>query len=358
MGDVEPEVLGMEELLWLEAALRGEEGDGEQGEEGDGGQQASSSRPQSSDGLTMEHMELLECLEDIIEGALNSCGEVVSGVRHEIMAAVFEQIFTRIMAKGGFITVNDEDRSFIHTQVNKLARASRQPQELSSQRRRFDKLDRVVCSVNGDGCAWAAGAVQALDSTEPGISHVTIKFPYVVKLDEPNGSQRFVTVPEDSNDCVRPEVCFGQRADALTWTWTCMLKAERKSSLQNRRFGEGERVACAVEAGSDDNYTDWTAGTVSAVNHPVEGSGTMDGGGTVPYRVVLDCGAAVLVHRDEHWLIRDLELQPAGPRTAADGTRCVARMGKRRSDEDGWQAIDHVTRKVRPHVEESDSEDD
>lgn len=37
------------------------------------------------------------------------------------------------------------------------------------------------------------------------------------------------------------------------------------------------------------------------------------------------------VHADEHWLVRDLTLQPAGPRVAADGTRCLKRMGKRRA---------------------------
>lgn len=37
------------------------------------------------------------------------------------------------------------------------------------------------------------------------------------------------------------------------------------------------------------------------------------------------------MHADEHWLVRDLTLQPAGPRVAADGTRCLKRMGKRRT---------------------------
>jgi len=36
--------------------------------------------------------------------------------------------------------------------------------------------------------------------------------------------------------------------------------------------------------------------------------------GTVPYRVQLDSGRKVLVHRDEPWLVRDLALQPEGPR--------------------------------------------
>ena len=31
----------------------------------------------------------------------------------------------------------------------------------------------------------------------------------------------------------------------------------------------------------------------------------------------------MLVHRDEHWLVRDLALQGEGVRIGADGTRCL-----------------------------------
>ena len=57
----------------------------------------------------------------------------------------------------------------------------------------------------------------------------------------------------------------------------------------------------------------------------------------------------MLVHRDEHWLIRDLALQPEGPRQAADGTRALKRLEKRPKSDgvDEWQAIDHMTRQVR-----------
>ena len=37
----------------------------------------------------------------------------------------------------------------------------------------------------------------------------------------------------------------------------------------------------------------------------------------------LDTGCDVLVHRDEHWLVRDLALQREGVRIGADGTRCL-----------------------------------
>ena len=42
---------------------------------------------------------------------------------------------------------------------------------------------------------------------------------YVVKIDPPNG--RLISVPRDSHDIVRPEVCFGRRAGALFFTRMC-----------------------------------------------------------------------------------------------------------------------------------------
>ena len=79
-------------------------------------------------------------------------------------------------------------------------------------------------------------------------------------------------------------------------------------------------------------------------------------GGVAPYGVQLDSGSSVLVHQDEHWLVRDLALQPPGPRIAADGTRNVARIEKRKV-EGALQMTDHNTRKVRK-VALDDSDDD
>ena len=62
--------------------------------------------------------------------------------------------------------------------------------------------------------------------------------------------------------------------------------------------------------------------------------------GIVPYRVELDNGLSVLCHRDEHWLVRDLALQPEGPRMGADGTRDTKRIVKRRAG-DAWEYVDH-----------------
>lgn len=48
----------------------------------------------------------------------------------------------------------------------------------------------------------------------------------------------------------------------------------------------------------------------------------------------------------EHWLLRELSLQPEGQRVAADGTRCLTKFAKRPAG-DGWAMVDHSTRAVR-----------
>jgi hypothetical protein len=58
--------------------------------------------------------------------------------------------------------------------------------------------------------------------------------------------------------------------------------------------------------------------------------------------VTLDHGPHVLVHRDNHKLIRDLSLQKEGPYLAGG-----KRFTKRRRDSHDWEAIDHMTGKTR-----------
>ncbi len=98
------------------------------------------------------------------------------------------------------------------------------------------------------------------------------------------------------------------------------------------------------------------AGVVLAVGHTVKAwQGEC---GPVPYQVQLDRGGLVLVHRDEHWLVRELALQPAGPRTAADGTRACQKFSKRPAGDGGWEMVDHATRKVRKLQADYEDDDD
>jgi hypothetical protein len=69
--------------------------------------------------------------------------------------------------------------------------------------RRFQRSDRVVCSLGG-GFGWLPGAVQSVN--EPNPQDPTELFPYVVKLDPPLG--KLISVPEDRKNFCRSEICF------------------------------------------------------------------------------------------------------------------------------------------------------
>ncbi|KAL1512101.1 hypothetical protein AB1Y20_005372 [Prymnesium parvum] len=194
---------------------------------------------------------------------------------------------------------------------------------------RFSPFDRVVCNIG----QWAPGTVEQLDVPDPDDPTGSRSFPYVVQLDPPVG--RLVSVPADHNSCIRPEVCFGKKVGAAWFTLAC-LPVQQSTTL---RFGVGDRVACAVED-AEGELTMWEAGTVEAVRTIIE---EWEGeGGPVPFRVRLDSGITVLVHRDVHWLVRDLALQPPGPRNNAR-----QRFGKRQRDDSVWEDLDHETRNVR-----------
>lgn len=215
-----------------------------------------------------------------------------------------------------------------------------------SGKKRFDKTDRVLCAINE---GWSAGSVQALDEEDP--DDPSRKFPYIVKLDAPIG--KLIAVPEDDNSCCAPEVCFGQRGieDDLWWTLFCIPLYQPKT----RRFAAGDRVACAVEDVTDD-YSRWAPGTVIQVDFSLEDDAKRllpdhrkwDGASSrVPYWVKLDNGGLVFVHRDDHWLVRDLALQAEGPRQTAKGYRCLARIETRQRPDGTWEKVDHFTRQVR-----------
>ena len=110
-------------------------------------------------------------------------------------------------------------------------------------------------------------------------------------------------------------------------------------------------VDCALDDGAKPRFSGSFPG--------LEWGGADARAAVVPYRVRLDGGAEVLAHRDEHWLVRDLALQAEGPCQAAYGAPSVRRIEKRRRG-DGWEAVDHSTRKVRrcgaPESDGSDSD--
>ena len=301
------------------------------------------------EGFNAEEVDMLSSigqeLSDTMCSELNIAGlidELSDDEHQELMFVIFDKVL-KAMKKKGSKQLDEEDRAFVKARMAKEAVTRGLVPPPTVTKRRFAASDHVVCHVGGSR-GWAAGTVQALDQEDDEVNpYKTVA--YVVKLDPPN-SVGF-SVAEDTEDHIRAEVCFGRHADSLRWTQYALPRAKARGSTRKRRFAAGERVACAIDAAVANGTTDWAAGTVSSVDHSIEGEQGSQAGDLVPYCVALDCGATVLVHKDEHWLVRDLSLQPIGPRVAVDGTRALTRMGKRKIGDDSWEVIDHATRNVR-----------
>ncbi|CAH0376883.1 unnamed protein product [Pelagomonas calceolata] len=209
--------------------------------------------------------------------------------------------------------------------------------------RRFQRSDRVVCSLGG-GFGWLPGAVQSVN--EPNPQDPTELFPYVVKLDPPLG--KLISVPEDRKNFCRSEICFdGDVPGGAQFSIACLPLNPTKK----RRFAVGDKVCVAVED-PEDVHTDWAAGEVVQVDVDVGAASKM------PYRVRLDDtgGRSVLVHREEHRFIRSRDLQAPGPRTGA--TRVLDKFVTRQKKDGSWEKVDHETLKVRacadPNADEGD----
>lgn len=306
--------------------------------------------------------EVLGAVENAVEEELQACDkdQRLSERQYDaILRSVADEVFDKLIEESR-PTLSSADQQHIQGCVWTLVEeALTQP----SPPRRFQKSERVVCRIGGE-YGWAPGTIMALDEDDPGDPSGQTKLPYVVKLDAPVG--RLISVPYDEGSICRAEVCFGKRDDALGFSLRCKPV---RSETQKPRFDLGERVACAIEDESGD-YTVWAAGKVSDVGYNLEPDVMVwdrelglswdwtKKTGVIPYRVLLDSGIHVYVHRDVHWLVRELALQPAGPRQSADGTRELKRMAKRRHGESGWEVIDHATRKVRFQAGGDSSDDD
>ena len=306
--------------------------------------------------------EVLATVEDKVETEIQRCDydQMLSDKSYDyIVRLVADEVFQTLLDEMR-PELSSADNKYIESKVATLVEETlNQPAPAS----RFQKAERVVCRIGGEH-GWAAGTIQALDEEDPQDPTGRTKLPYVVKLDAP--IDRLISVPHDEGSVCRAEVCFGHFHDALGFTLRC--KPARRET-KNPRFGVGDRVACAIEDESGD-YTVWAAGKVSDVDYDIEPDVMMQDRelglswdwtkktGVIPYRVLLDSGVSVYAHRDVHWLVRDLTLQPAGPRQAADGTRALKRMAKRRHGESGWEMIDHATRKVRYQAADDDSSED
>jgi hypothetical protein len=317
-------------------------------------------------------MHVNDLIEETVAAQIEVCdpGMALRPTEREDIIATVTQNVLGSMDRMRRSELDKEDRAYIKWRVSKMAREylparsrsrSRSPPPANSLKDvRFRRLDHVVCNVGGD-TGWASGTVHRANDRDPQTPGSTLA--YVVRLTDATKGP-FISLPQDDASMIRAEVCFGLRPGGLYFTLYCLPT----HSSSKRRFGVGERVACAIEDEAGE-YTNWAAGSVTDIDYTVERAaanmppGSSWGGSAgrileralerqaiIPYRVHLDHGRGeVLVHRDEHWLIRDLELQMDGPRQAANGTRCLDRIDKRKNG-DQWTVVDHETRRVRAYA--------
>ena len=214
---------------------------------------------------------------------------------------------------------------------------------------RFVLKERVACKISQG--QWLTGKVAMLHEPDP---HGGSVLPYVVSLDR---SDRMISAPSDNDDCVRIEACFTE----AEWHVSRSLSAGRSSLAL--RFKAGDVVAClAASLGHGRASADWRRARVRQVwpsldldeprkhvpyllellDEGVPGGEGGEGGEDGEDCVDGEGGAGLLCHRDDHYLVRDLALQPPGPRT--DRSRFATRQC---ADGSSFEELDHQTRVVR-----------
>ena len=156
--------------------------------------------------LSAQDVTTLNGISAAVEEEINICDPKHNlGLGHfnDILSAVLAQVYEH-MGSEQRSELNEGDLALIQKLVRR--QATEHLASVSLPKLRFEISDRVVCLIGGDR-PWAAGKVQACNEPDPSDPTGQVRFPYVVKIDPPNG--RLVSVPRDSHDVVRPEVCFG-----------------------------------------------------------------------------------------------------------------------------------------------------
>ena len=166
--------------------------------------------------LSAQDVTTLNGISAAVEEEINICDPKHNlGLGHfnDILSAVLAQVYEH-MGSEQRSELNEGDLALIQKLVRR--QATEHLASVCLPKLRFEISDRVVCLIGGDR-PWAAGKVQACNEPDPSDPTGQVRFPYVVKIDPPNG--RLVSVPRDSHDLVRPEVGFG-----LTLTLTANPK--------------------------------------------------------------------------------------------------------------------------------------
>lgn len=286
-------------------------------------------------------------------------GELSDADMRTVSETVMRNLFQSMATEGrtpGAEPLDQNDRELIQREVRiTVRRILNRKAEVASPdwwwkpNLQFQRGEHVVVNT---GSEWISGTIQ-----KGGPEEASTTASYSVKLDPPMNQLTSVPLESDNNDRIRLDVCFHPDTDGLLFTLFSIPQVDKSRS--RRRFSVGDRVACAIK-GSDSTASVWATGLVTEMEISMQKAAEEHlsdemiagkwpkGVPAVPYRVTLDDGRSVLVHKDQHWLIRDAELQIGGTRLQRIETR--QRAG-------AWEAVDHMTRQVRHRARPDDLDD-
>lgn len=228
-------------------------------------------------------------------------------------------------------------------------------QELKDFRKglRFGLNDRVLCNCG----RWVPGHIVGTAVPNDGML-----LPYLVKTDKlPELPSNPISVPEDSDEVCRQEVCF--EPNNQLWLTQAAAIPIPETCRPKLRFKVGDNVCCRVRSNPEDDLEQWESGEVNDVwpRLPVHLEPTWDMGEFagryaeyVPYQVLLAAGRKLIYcHRDDHTLIRREGMQPS---TRVKGIS--KRLEIVKHADGSSEMIDHVTERRKPCVDNLLMEDD
>eukprot|EP00747_Dinoflagellata_sp_TGD_P178909 gnl/TRDRNA2_/TRDRNA2_28803_c0_seq1.p1 gnl/TRDRNA2_/TRDRNA2_28803_c0~~gnl/TRDRNA2_/TRDRNA2_28803_c0_seq1.p1 ORF type:complete len:361 (-),score=51.06 gnl/TRDRNA2_/TRDRNA2_28803_c0_seq1:63-1145(-) len=221
---------------------------------------------------------------------------------------------------------------------------------------RFGLNDRVLCFV---GPRWLAGHIVGTAVVDEGDI-----LPYLVKTDpNPGLPSRTISVPNDSDNICRQEICFNPTSQMhLVKGAARTLPASKKGGFikPKLRFAVGDKVVCRIQSNPDDGLEQWAPGSISEVWPNLPGELAWDMGEVkgqfpevVPYKVDMSSGEWVFCHWDDHSLIRREGFEPL------TRVRGISQRMEVRTAKDGTkEKVDHATERRKRIIElDEDNED-
>jgi len=207
---------------------------------------------------------------------------------------------------------------------------------------RFDLNDRVVCFC---GPRWLSGHIVGTAVPDPDDNGI---LPYLVKTDPlPGVPSRTISVPSDSDDICRQEVCFNPSSELHLIKAAAAVIPE--SGKPKTRFAVGDEVVCRIHNNTDDGLEQWVPGKVSMTWVTLPGEQKWEIGGisgtfpdVVPYKIDLISNSWIFCHRDVYTLIRKKGLEP---QTRVRGIS--KRMEVRIAADGSKERIDHATERSK-----------